>query len=859
MEKIGDYPIQGVIGAGGFGTVYLATDPTSGEAVAVKVLDWPEEGWRRQMFRDEAAALLSVQHPNVVRVRAVIDEPGLAAIVTDYVAGASLREVVRKAGPLDGPQALSVLWGALNGLAAVHAAGLVHADLKPENILLDETGTSRLIDFGLTSPPRQLDGPDTWIGTPAYIAPEIVLGSHIDHRSDIYATAIILFELLCGRAPYLGPNPVMTALLHVQSDIPDPRGLRPELGEPLARLCTGNLAKDPAARHQHTPAFMEALDRAATTAYGRRWAAAGSSLGALVGAVLVGLPGGAGAGLGLLGGAPVAAAGAAALGVGAAGTAATGTVGSGALAAIGGAKAVAAAASVLALVVVGTVAAVVLSAKDEAGSTAAAAGTTDTGPRIAYLGANGTHTVRPDGTDDIALGAGNGDSRWSPDGRQLAFSSGGGIHVVDADGTDPTLVTPAAVDGAAGPVWSPDGEYLAFTELSAEGRPEGVFVIGADGTRLHQVDANTHRPQWVGSDRLLVSTSPDPDALEPPPVAAKLVRADGSGGQRLFTGGTSARDHKTWFTVSPRADQVAYIGDPDPAGRGDEIRVLDLASQTSTVLSRVPDRAEQIAWSPDGESLAVVGTDLNAPDVVEDLEHYLGIIPVADGRLLDVDSDHQVLDIVWSPDGTRIAFTGGTTTWKTDDGSTSSTTTAQGIWTVAADGTDEQRVVAGYAYAPDWRAPEGDVEPVSLPSAPSVIPDPTPTTFNPPASVDGTGDVSAIAVLPLDFQTFVAEEARARYADVGDAGGPGCGRSASWVQIEVYDPRGFARGGIDACGGSVVYWVRGEDGWTQAWAGNGVPLCSEFDGTQLPVSVLPEGTWGCYTADGEFVRLPSKA
>ncbi|MFW6868549.1 serine/threonine-protein kinase [Nocardioides sp. CPCC 206347] len=335
MQQIGRYPVSRVIGSGGFGTVHLGVDPGSGEPVAIKVLDWPEQGWRRRMFRDEAAALRSVNHPNVVRIRDVIDTPDLAALVTDYVEGASLRRVLEEAGPLNGPQALSVLTGALQGLAAVHATGLVHADLKPENILLDTTGTSRLIDFGLTGPPRALGGPDAWIGTPAYLAPEVVLGQHIDQRSDLYATAVMLFELLCGRPPYVGPNPVMTALLHVQSPIPDLQRLYPGISDALAGLCTQDLAKDPTRRHQNSRAFLTSLNIAATQAYGAEWAAAGAALGTLVASTLAALSGlsAAPAALGLLGAAPAAA-------PLAAGLAAAGAIGSGGVAAgLGGAGA----------------------------------------------------------------------------------------------------------------------------------------------------------------------------------------------------------------------------------------------------------------------------------------------------------------------------------------------------------------------------------------------------------------------------------------------------------------------------------------------------------------------------------------
>ncbi len=331
VEAVGRYSVTGPIGSGGFGTVYLGTDPDTGEQVAIKVLDHPEDGWRRDLMRAEAAALLQVDSPHCVRIRDVIDEPDLAAIVTDFVDGASLRRILHEAGRLDGRQALGVLTGALDGLAAVHAAGLVHGDLKPDNIVVDRDGVSRLIDFGLAAPPHRLGGPDTWIGTPAYLAPEQFLGHHTDIRSDLYAAGVVLFELLCGRTPYVGSDPLMTAALHVQAPVPDPRAVQPHVGDALAGLCLMNLAKDPDLRHQNARAFHASLEYAARERFGSTWAT-GAGLGATVGTVLSGVP----AGLGLLGSAgvtgPVVAAGAAGS-LGAAATAAATAGGTGAVAA----------------------------------------------------------------------------------------------------------------------------------------------------------------------------------------------------------------------------------------------------------------------------------------------------------------------------------------------------------------------------------------------------------------------------------------------------------------------------------------------------------------------------------------------
>lgn len=452
MQHIGRYPLTTVVGSGGFGTVYRSTDPETGELVAVKLLRWPRDGQRRALFRSEARALLAVDHPNVVRVREVIDTPELAALVTDFVEGASLREVLRQLGSLDGPQALGVLVGALSGLAAVHDAGLVHADLKPENIVVDVTGTSRLIDFGLAGPPRRLEGPGTWSGTPTYISPEQVAGQHVDARSDIYQAAVVLFELLCGRPPYRAETADLTAALHVTAPVPDPRTVTPGLGEGLAAICVLDLAKDPARRHQNVRAFATSLEHAARERYGAAWTAR-AGLAGVIGGVVAALP----AGAGLLGSAGItgtAVAGAAAsvavggAGAGAAGGAGAGAAGGAGAGAAGGMGAGAASASgigaaklaaigVASAVAVTTAGGVYVANRDrpEAPPAAAAPASPDV---FAYTIGERVVVVR-DGAEVARVDVGSdgpwddADLAWSDDGGTLAVVDGATLTLVDVN------------------------------------------------------------------------------------------------------------------------------------------------------------------------------------------------------------------------------------------------------------------------------------------------------------------------------------------------------------------------------------------------------------------------------------------
>lgn len=173
------YRVQGIVGKGSFGTVYRAVD-RKGEHVALKVLAadlYGDEEFRAR-FRTEASILRSLDHPNCVRVRHVVDDGKVLAIVGDYVDRASLRALVERSGPLEGPQIAHVMAGALDGLSHVHAHGLVHRDVKPENILVDRGGNSMLVDFGLARDTGALaGGSEASVGSPAYMSPEQIRAS----------------------------------------------------------------------------------------------------------------------------------------------------------------------------------------------------------------------------------------------------------------------------------------------------------------------------------------------------------------------------------------------------------------------------------------------------------------------------------------------------------------------------------------------------------------------------------------------------------------------------------------------------------------------------------------------------------
>ncbi len=284
-SRVGRFVVTSVLGAGAFGTVYLGRDPSTGSSVAVKVMDreYQDSTMFRTALRAEAAALRRIRDQHCVRVVDIVDEPDVIAIVTELVDGASLRAVLARAGRLTGPQSLDVLRGALLGLSAVHAAGLVHGDIKPDNILVDRRGVSKLIDFGLARDPAQRPSDGSVTGSPAYMSPEQITEGRIEARSDLYACAAVLFELLTGRRPFQSDRVLETLRLQVQAPVPDPRDLAPEVGLGLGQLCLKCLAKDPADRYATATEFLAALEGAARDRYGPAWHA-GLGLGALAGA-----------------------------------------------------------------------------------------------------------------------------------------------------------------------------------------------------------------------------------------------------------------------------------------------------------------------------------------------------------------------------------------------------------------------------------------------------------------------------------------------------------------------------------------------------------------------------------------------
>lgn len=249
----GRYELAEVIGRGGMGTVYRATDLVLGRAVAVKVLAAAlveEDPSFVVRFEREARSAASLAHPGVVTVYDTGADNGTRFIVMEYVAGHNLAAIIGEEAPLEPERAVRIAERVADALSAAHAAGIVHRDIKPANVMVGEDGSVKVLDFGIA---RLLDGTtltqtNTVLGSTAYMAPEQALGERVDERSDIYSLGCVLYAMLGGQPPFTGE--ASAAVLHQHVNV-EPRSLRASsrrVSPALDRLVMQMLAKSPDAR-----------------------------------------------------------------------------------------------------------------------------------------------------------------------------------------------------------------------------------------------------------------------------------------------------------------------------------------------------------------------------------------------------------------------------------------------------------------------------------------------------------------------------------------------------------------------------------------------------------------------------------
>ena len=260
-DRLGPYQIVGLLGAGGMGEVYRATDSRLGRDVALKVLRQSPDPEHLARFSREARAASSLNHPNIVAVFDVDTQAGVPYIVTELLEGETLRVTLNK-GLLPYRKAIDYGVQIAQALDAAHTKGIWHRDVKPANVFITEDGRVKLLDFGLAKPSKrdaQAGSDDVTIedtnageilGTAGYMSPEQVLGLPVDHRTDIFALGTMLYEMLTGTRAFQRASAVQTMTAVLEEDPVDPITLNPRLPPAAAALVRRCLEKNREDRFQ---------------------------------------------------------------------------------------------------------------------------------------------------------------------------------------------------------------------------------------------------------------------------------------------------------------------------------------------------------------------------------------------------------------------------------------------------------------------------------------------------------------------------------------------------------------------------------------------------------------------------------
>ena len=261
-KQVGRYLFQQAIGEGGMGVVYRALDTHLDSDVAIKVLVPGREtdGVFLKRFQREAQSMARLTHPNLVKVMDYGEQDGMVYLVMPYVAGGTLAKLSR---PMPASRAAALLIPVARALGYAHSLGMIHRDVKPSNVLLTESGEPMVTDFGIAglmdaAETEQITKTGSGVGTPAYMAPEQIKKDY-DHRVDVYALGVVLYELVTGQQPFKGDTPLDTLVKHAMEPLPLPREVNPDVAPEVEAVIVKALAKQPAQRYQTMEEFAQAL------------------------------------------------------------------------------------------------------------------------------------------------------------------------------------------------------------------------------------------------------------------------------------------------------------------------------------------------------------------------------------------------------------------------------------------------------------------------------------------------------------------------------------------------------------------------------------------------------------------------
>lgn len=276
-DKVGPYTIERKLGSGGMADVYFGMHGSLQRPAAIKVLRaaLATDEVHLQRFMQEARALASLVHSNIVQVYDVGQEGSVRYIAQEYVPGINLRQYLNEHGAMLVRDALSVLLQVLAALKKSSSAGIIHRDIKPDNILLTRDGEVKVTDFGLArlklQDDPQLTRAGTTLGTPMYMSPEQLQEGSVDVRSDLYSLGVTLFHMLAGRPPFTGETPLAVAMQQVQAQPPKLKDVRSDLPDSLCELVERLLRKQPSERYASPDEVLKSLRESRSKDLGAMW------------------------------------------------------------------------------------------------------------------------------------------------------------------------------------------------------------------------------------------------------------------------------------------------------------------------------------------------------------------------------------------------------------------------------------------------------------------------------------------------------------------------------------------------------------------------------------------------------------